>query len=249
MSVREGRTSAVSPDWSCGVPAHEPVPRFAVDDPGLDEYYEANGFAIVRGLLSVDDVVDVASNVERYRTFIAPRHPRQDWITRETDGTIRNMHYLERADPYFADLGVRPELLDFVARMTRRTAGFLSAETFDKPAHVGSAALPHQDGVYLVESGTRIVHLWVPFQPANEANGAMLYWPGSHRAGVVPHVPIDGWDLVAVPDEDWERLGHPVVAAVDPGELIIHHDHVVHGSNPNRGAASRKAMNLCYQLT
>lgn len=100
-----------------------------------------------------------------------------------------------------------------------------------------------------MEAGQRVVHLWVPFQPASEANGAMLYWPGSHRLGLAPHVPIRGWDLVAVVDEVLARYGAPVVASVDPGELIIHHDHVLYGSNPNRGPASRKAMNLCYLLS
>ncbi|MDB6042320.1 MAG: Deoxyhypusine synthase [Gammaproteobacteria bacterium] len=58
-----------------------------------------------------------------------------------------------------------------------------------KPAHQGGATPWHQDEAYRVapDFDYRQVSIWVPLQDATLENGCMMYIPGSHRSGVLPH--------------------------------------------------------------
>ncbi|MEU4745206.1 phytanoyl-CoA dioxygenase family protein [Actinosynnema sp. NPDC023658] len=240
----------VSPHWQRDLHDVRPAEPLPAADPALRPRYAEHGFVTCSGLLSADEVAELDRNVERYRRHIAPRLPRADWVNRGPDGVIRNMYFLERVDPFFAAYGERAGLLDLVALVTGREPRYLGAETFDKPARTGTPSLPHQDGIYFEGRTTRLVHIWIPLDTADATNGALLYWPGSHTQGLLEHRPIDGDPyLGAIPDETVAALGRPALAAVHPGDAVLHHDRVVHASNPNRSPAGRRAVALGYTVT
>src|SRR5262249_30243446 len=187
------------------------------------------GFVVVDGLFSAAELREITKRIESYRRHVAPRHPREDWVRREVDGSVGNMYSIEQVDPFFEDLGNQPKLLEMVARLTGRPMRFGSVESFDKPPFSGSPAIPHQDGIYFDGKEDRQVHIWLPLEAATRDNGAMIYWPGSQRQGLLDHYRIRGGEyLVAIPDELAVPLGPPLVALVEPMQAIIHGDRVVH---------------------
>jgi phytanoyl-CoA hydroxylase len=239
----------LAPSWSCALDGVEEAVVYDARDPELPAIFSRDGFVVVEGALSEAEVREILANVERYRRFIAPHLPLQDWVRRGPDDAISNMYFLKRVDPYFEALGDRPELLDLACRIVNLGLSYDDAETFDKPPGSGPAAVPHQDGIYFESTSERLAHLWIPFDLADAGNGAMLYWPGSHRRGLVEHYRLAGDpDLGGIPDELVAELGPPTIAVVKPGQLIVHGDRVVHASNPNLSSASRRAIALCYSV-
>ncbi len=239
----------LAPSWFYALDGIETATVHDARDPELPAIFDRDGFVVVEGVLTATGVREILANVERYRRFIAPHLPLQDWVRRGADGTISNMYFLKRVDPYFEALGARPQLLDFATWVLNTALSYDDAETFDKPPGSGPAAVPHQDGIYFETTSERLAHLWIPFERADAANGAMLYWPGSHRRGLMAHYRIAGDpELGGLPDELIAELGPPSVAVVRPGQLILHGDRVVHASNPNLSSASRRAIALCYSV-
>lgn len=225
--------------------AAAPVDR--VDTPECSARFREAGFAVVDGLFTAAEIREIAKRVENYRQHVAPHHPRQDWVRKEPDGAVGNMYSIEQIDPFFHDLGTRPDLLAAVARLTGHPMRFGSVESFDKPPFSGSAAIPHQDGIYFEGREERQVHIWLPLEAATRENGAMIYWPGSQRHGLFDHYRItDDAYLVAIPDELLVPLGPPNVALVEPTQAVIHGDRVVHASNPNSSANGRTALAISY---
>jgi hypothetical protein len=224
------------------------LPVMARHDPGITGRYEADGVVAVRDVLSRAEVDELAHNVERYRRWVLPAVP-ADWVRREADGTVRGMYYVDQADPYFHAFGQRADLRALVEGVTGCRAEFTGLETFDKPARVGSPALPHQDGVYFEGTPTRLAHVWLPLEVAERANGAMLYWVGTHHNGLVEHAPTEDPYLRAIPDHVVAALPAPCVAELEPGSAVVHCDRIVHASPPNRSPQSRRAVVLAWTLT
>jgi len=62
------------------------------------------------------------------------------------------------------------------------------------PDWAGTLVLWHQDGGYTESSSEgsvnelRMVNVWSPLVKATRANGCMLFIPGTHKLGTVPHV-------------------------------------------------------------
>ena len=246
-AIRAGQPAALSPAWQRPIHDVQPAPVLCWPSTEVDRAFHQDGYAVIDGLLTPAEVAELSRNLERYRTYIAPRVPRPDWVRRTANGTISGMYFLERVDPFFAEFGARPHLVAAASRLFQAPMRFEGAESFDKPAGIGPAAVPHQDAVYFRGTGERFMHLWVPLDPADLANGAMLYWGGSHRAGLVEHLPIAGDpDLVGIPDRIVEALEPPRAGVLSPGQLIAHGDLVIHASNPNTSGRGRRAVALVY---
>lgn len=75
-------------------------------------------------------------------------------------------------------------------------------------------------------------------EPSHEGNGCLWAIPGTHRDGTVDvdhMVAAHGWKLPgAVPLE------------VEPGDVMLHHVAVVHGSPENRGPDLRRTFYIHY---
>jgi hypothetical protein len=223
------------------------VLHFDVHDPQLPAAYARDGVVIIDGALSAGEVDEISRNVERYRTHMLPGVP-SDWVRYVGDGVVSGMYYMERVDPYFEGLSAHPGLQGIVEAVSGVQASPMGVETFDKPAELGSPALPHQDGVYFLGTPTRIAHIWLPLDPVGPANGAMWYWPGTHRHEIGRHVPTDDPWLVQLDPELVAQLPAPRIATLSPGSVILHHDRIVHASPPNTSEASRRALAIAWQL-
>ncbi|MFI7503309.1 phytanoyl-CoA dioxygenase family protein [Streptomyces sp. NPDC049687] len=229
-------------DTSTALPVHD------VHSDELHTAFERDGVVLVRDLLGPDEVAEVRRNIARYRKWLLPALP-DDWQRREPDGTLRGMYFLERVDPYFAGFGEDERFCGLVERITGRSATFASIETFHKPALIGSPSLVHQDGVYYQGTDIVGVNMWIALDPATRANGALKYWPGSHRRGLRPHggVAGDRYFQAMLPDAV-EAMGPPVVAELPPGWAAFHHDMTVHGSDANTSGEARLALAATYTL-
>ncbi|MEU2608421.1 phytanoyl-CoA dioxygenase family protein [Streptomyces albus] len=241
MTTAKDRSAA--PDSSASLEVH------SVDSDELHDAFTRDGVVLVRDLLGPEQVTELRRNIARYRKWLLQALP-DDWSRREPDGTLRGMYFLERADPYFAAFGADPRFSGLVERITGRAASFASMETFHKPARVGSPSLVHQDGIYYEGTSIVGVNMWIALDDARRDNGALKYWPGSHREGLRPHGGVaDDPYFRAMAPAAVEAMGPPVLAELTPGSAAFHHDKMVHGSDANTSDAPRLALAATYTLT
>ena len=213
----------------------------------LHRLYEENGYALIKGVFSPEEVEEIRRNVTRYDKHVRPALP-QEWARYESNGSTRGLYFLEQVDPFFQRLAQRPELQRIANEATGEPAEFWAVETFHKQPRVGSAALPHQDGIYYVGKELHAVNMWLSIDAARSDNGALFYWPGTHRNGIFPHVPTpddDGLQWIA---DAYEQFGEPVLVETDPGDVLIHHEWSVHGSAANESDRGRLAIVIAWTL-
>lgn len=105
----------------------------------------------------------------------------------------------------------------------------------------------HQDsGVTTPDADAALlVTAWTPLLGASETMGCMRLIPGFHRQGHVRHVSDPQYgttiDPALVPAD-----GH-VVAACEPGEVVLMSQFTPHCSTPNRSDICRWSLDLRYQ--
>ena len=107
----------------------------------------------------------------------------------------------------------------------------------------------HQDGTYFSLEPYEHVTAWIPLSPATVETGCMMAIPGSHTIGQRDHTTeksdrnllSNGQTIAARIDED-----KAVPLEVPVGSISLHHTHLVHASNPNRGSDRRIGIGVSY---
>jgi len=126
---------------------------------------------------------------------------------------------------------------------------FTDKLNFKRP---GGAPFPwHQDSPYFAfecPHVDRLVSVQVYLDDASEENGCLWMIPGSHRLGRLPGQSERGVLGRLYTDVDRALPEAPRVPIAAPaGSAIFFHGDVVHGSQMNRSAVSRRAFVLTYQ--
>jgi non-heme Fe2+,alpha-ketoglutarate-dependent halogenase len=107
----------------------------------------------------------------------------------------------------------------------------------------------HQDLTYWGYDGASEVTAWVALTAATPANGCMRFIPGSHEHEIVRHSDtFDELNMLSRGQEISVEVNETeaVDAALQPGEMSLHHGHLFHASNPNTSADRRIGLVIRY---
>ncbi len=110
---------------------------------------------------------------------------------------------------------------------------------FRKPAEKGGAFPMHQDWSYFPVSNNRCLAAIVYVSDADDANGCLRLYPGSHHEGRI----ADSSGLGAL-SELQRRFPIDGSTVVDgkAGDVVFFHSLTIHGSMPNRSERVRKTV-------
>ncbi len=111
-----------------------------------------------------------------------------------------------------------------------------------KHAYDATFAPWHQDGTYSMQHTTPSVSAWIALTSSTRENGCMRVVPGSHVEGRLPHrVIADKRTLFEQAPTIQVEVDESRAVDVElrPGEMSLHDNSIVHGSEPNRSGAER----------
>jgi len=156
------------------------------------------------------------------------------------------------ADSQLYGYTLEPELLSAVRSIicadTAEDLFSISTNVFNKPPGVDGRHPMHQDLRYFrIRPATKIVASWTAINPTTRENGCLAVLPGSHNNALHQHGNPD-WDYVnagffAIEDIDLQAREHVEMA---PGDTLLFHPLLVHGSGRNRSSSFRRAISTHY---
>lgn len=144
------------------------------------------------------------------------------------------------------DLATDPRILDLVEDIVGPNIICWASHYFVKLPHDPKSVPWHQDASYWPLSPARTVTVWLAIDNATVENSAMQVIPRTHSIG---HVDWKKTAQDAVLDQEidirreWDR---PVSLELKAGEVSLHADMIVHGSEPNRSAHRRAGLTLRF---
>ncbi len=186
-----------------------------------------------RGMLVMQDVM-VAKGVR---------------TTRERVEGIAKIQDLQN-DPVLFDGYVRHErLLDLVEAFVGPDIKSIHSMLINKPPHVDGRHPLHQDLLYFpFRPAEEIVGTWTALERVTKENGCLVVVPGSQRGELLRHE-----------NPDWEHLNFGYFGAagvgahadrvhleMEPGDLLLFHPLLLHGSGRNRSSGFRRAISAHY---
>jgi len=106
----------------------------------------------------------------------------------------------------------------------------------------------HQDASYWPFTTSRAVTAWLAIDDASVENACMRFIPGSHRLGHLTYTlsENDEANVLNQTVAGAENLGTPIDVELCAGEISIHSDLLLHGSEANQSARRRCGLTLRY---
>jgi hypothetical protein len=106
----------------------------------------------------------------------------------------------------------------------------------------------HQDSSYWPLTPTKAVTAWLAIDDADVGNACMRYIPGSHHLGHLTYTlsETDEANVLNQTVEGAEKLAEPVNVELRAGEISLHSDLLLHGSEANESARRRCGLTLRY---
>ena len=119
---------------------------------------------------------------------------------------------------------------------------------FCKMPHDGKAVAWHQDASYWPLTPTKAVTVWLAIDDADRENACMRFISGSHHFGHMTYRPSDSSEhnVLNQTIDNPEQYGEPVDDCLQAGEISLHSDLLLHGSEANESDRRRCGLTLRY---
>ncbi len=220
--------------------------------------YERDGFLLLRGFFAPERL---ARWGERFEDLVLGRVPRPARMVFMQDVMVAKgvvvpetpLHGINKIlsfeeDPELFAYAEDPGLLAAVRSLIGPSLMTISTNVFNKPPGVDARHPIHQDLRYFaLRPAGKIVGTWTALVPCTRENGCLAVLPGSHRGELRKHA-----------DPDWEHVNFGFFAAADvdvadrvhvemePGDTLLFHPLLLHGSGHNRTEGFRRAISAHY---
>jgi|TARA_B100000700_G_C14958502_1_gene815195 non-heme Fe2+,alpha-ketoglutarate-dependent halogenase len=192
--------------------------------PAQLKQYKDEGYVSPIDALSKDEALEIREEIE----LIEKKWPK------ELEGLGRN--YIHLISPIFDKVSHNPKILDAVESIIGRDILICGTTLFIKNPNEKGFVSFHQDAKYIGLEPHNWVTAWIAVTDANEENGCMRMWSGSHKDELKYHnqkfdennLLTRGQTVENVPIKETT----PVI--LKAGQMSLHHPTIVHGSGLNR---------------
>jgi phytanoyl-CoA hydroxylase len=223
------------------------------------EAYWRDGFVVARGLFAPSELAPWLERTRALASGAAPPPPPMKLVRdvmvakgavepRTPEHAICKINFFEN-DPVLVSYAREGKLLDCVESLVGPEILFVNSMVVTKPPGVDARHPLHQDLLYFgFRPGDAVVGTWTALEPVTRANGCLAVLPGSHRGALLPHE-MPGWEHVNFGflgvrgiDAGAER----VHVEMEPGDTLLFHSLLIHGSGTNRTEDFRRAISAHY---
>jgi len=187
------------------------------------EFYENNGY------LSPVSVF-TAAEAYHYRQLLEEAEAK--W-PEATTGSARNNAHCNFT--FLDEIVHHPKLLNVVEDIVGPDIVCCASVLFIKEAKDGGYVSWHQDGKYMGLEPSNGVTAWVALSESNETSGCMQVIPGSHKQGMRDHNDTFADENILTRGQEAQGIDEEraVSMPLKPGQVSLHHQSVVHSSQPN----------------
>lgn len=232
--------------------------------------YHKEGYLIVRGLLSKDDIAELFELAEDSRlNRLQPDKTADAGSTdplKEEFAKATRIHMLSRVNVAAERGMLHPRILDVTEALIGPDVYALQSMLFLNPPGKGGQGW-HQDSCYIKTHPDTLIGAWIALEEVDEENGCLWVVPGSNHEPVYPPDGIGGGNVHAVDAfEDLNRVQNvshiddnvntlskvvagyppPIPVILSPGDVLFFHSHLFHRSFPNRTSDRYRRSYVCH---
>ena len=213
--------------------------------------FEHDGYVAISPLFDSDKMAELKAEAVRYIRDVVPTMPeaRVYYEDKNDPSSLKQVQKIFEYDSYFLDL-MNGAVRTIAETVLDDEVVPVNMQYFNKPAGIGQATPPHQDGYYFHLTPCEAVTGWLALDDVDAENGCIHYVRGSHRTDVFrPHGQTgvlgfsQGITDFGMPSDKADAVAFPGPS----GTFLMHHARTIHWAGPNRSKTrSRRAIGFIY---
>ena len=216
-------------------PVRNPAP--AVLSPQQIEAYNRDGYLLGLTALTTEAMQPVRAEFDRLLA---------EYTAAGKDSYSVSSAHLKHAVAW--DLLTNPRIVAYVRDLLGDNVIGWGSHFFCKMPHDGKQVSWHQDASYWPLTPTKTCTVWLAIDDADPDNANMRFLPASHLDGHLEYESsaAEEGNVLDQTVASVERFGEPVDDALKAGEISIHSDLLLHGSEANNSDRRRCGLTLRY---
>jgi len=214
--------------------------------------FNRDGYVAAKPLFGADKMSEINSEIARYIRDVVPKMPETQvyYEDKNDKSSLKQLQKMFEYDSYFQNLMNEGVVREIAETVLQDEVVPMNMQYFNKPAGIGQATPPHQDGYFFHLDPCEAVTGWLALEDVDEENGCIHYVRGSNKdQGFRPHAQtgVLGFsqgitDFGTQADKD-ETVAFPGKA----GTFLMHHAKTVHWAGANKSTTrSRRALGFIY---
>ena len=216
------------------------------------EFYNSEGYLIVRGAINVSDLEVLEAACDR---ILEKRHKVAfDWAWEEGVSKENRLFHIVQASPsgldpdLLVDNPYRHWMVKFASKLMGEQVEFWYDQFLAKPPEISEPTFWHQDEGYwgrnLDEKG---ITCWLPLHDVDTRRGCMHFIARGHRDGVLTHQRVAGLqsDLLRC-EVDESRV---VACPIELGDVTFHHSKTPHMTPRNETDQWRRILTNHFKVS
>ena len=146
------------------------------------------------------------------------------------------------------DLVTDDRILDYVEDILGPNLVCTMTHYFSKMPGDAKSVYWHQDASFWALTPSKVVTAWLAIDDVDVENGAMKLFTGTHTQGRIPFewVTDEEDGVLNQHVHDPEQYGQPVSVELKAGQISLHTDMLLHGSQPNPSNRRRCGLTIRY---
>lgn len=211
--------------------------------------FDRDGFSIIRGFLSNDEIEQIESQLQDYIGNTLPLLPpgAAFYETKGDSASLFRLAGFEEHSSFFAKFGEQQRFMQLGRALLNDRILFQGVQLFGKAPKVGGETPAHQDNYYFTLAPSDALTMWLAIDRSDSANGCVRFVPGSHKRGLLPHGRGEtfGFSMGLLDFSDEDRAKE-ISANLSPGDLVVHHCLTIHRADPNLSNHRRWGLGMVY---
>jgi non-heme Fe2+,alpha-ketoglutarate-dependent halogenase len=202
-------------------------------------YYHERGYVAPLPVFGAEEAARLQAEYPRLRAMVP------------ADVHMSRVNWWHKRNRFLYDLCTDPRILDYVEDLLGPNFFLWGSHFFSKDPGDGTVVPWHQDAQYWPLSPQNAVTVFIAFTDCDRENACMRVIPGTHRAGRLRHhVREDGHYILRNEIDAGEFDPDDAVDLVlRAGEISLHHDGLVHGSEANHSDRPRVGFTCRFSST
>jgi ectoine hydroxylase-related dioxygenase (phytanoyl-CoA dioxygenase family) len=217
-----------------------------METPLLTKSYEKNGHALIRSVLSGDDLVEFRGAVREVSSQL--NGEKRSLADRDTYGKA----FLQTTNLWrHSETVAKYVLSEKIGKIAAELMGVNGVRLYHDQSlfkEAGGGFTPwHQDQQYWPLDTPNTITMWMPLVDADSEMGTMYFASGSHAEGYMGNIPISDDSEIKI-RELIDSKGYLVTEPnkMAAGDATFHSGWVFHGAPGNRGDLTREVMTVIY---
>jgi ectoine hydroxylase-related dioxygenase (phytanoyl-CoA dioxygenase family) len=207
--------------------------------------YRENGFLVIEGLISSDEVAELRTETARVCRGEYPVRGVEVVPPTASDAEAMArylcVHQPHKVSSVLYRYAAHPKIAAVLSQLIGANVKCMQSMLFLKPPGFPGQAY-HQDERYIPTEDRSLTGAWIALDDATLENGCLRVVPGSHRGEILPWAPHDNPEYDSADEAQGVPVHQEIAVECRAGTVVFFNGFLLHTSRRNRSAGFRRVL-------